>query len=116
MPMNPEVKAKWVEALRSGRYQQGEASLRRGLGDQVRYCCLGVLCDISGLGQWTGRAYRIETDAEAIESVHYPPLAVAEWAGTGAADPFIAGRDYLSVLNDTGKTFEEIADLIEKYL
>ena len=36
------LKAKWVEALRSGDYKQGTNRLR--IGDE--YCCLGVLCDV----------------------------------------------------------------------
>ena len=46
--MDAQTKAKWVEALRSGKYKQGRGQLR--LGDT--YCCLGVLCDIMGTG-WT---------------------------------------------------------------
>lgn len=40
--MNPEIKQKWTEALRSGKYRQGRMCLR----SDDRFCCLGVLCDI----------------------------------------------------------------------
>ena len=40
--MNKEVKAKWIEALESGKYKQGQEQLR----NRDKYCCLGVLCDI----------------------------------------------------------------------
>lgn len=46
--MDPELKARWVAALRAGKYEQGTSNLRAEGG----YCCLGVLADISGLGQW----------------------------------------------------------------
>ena len=36
------VQRQWVEALRSGKYQQAKGSLRRG--DAM--CCLGVACDL----------------------------------------------------------------------
>ena len=36
--------AAWVEALRSGKYEQGEAQLRTGPEYSPRYCCLGVYC------------------------------------------------------------------------
>jgi hypothetical protein len=39
----------WCEALDSGRYQQGREQLR--IGD--RFCCLGVACDLSGVGEWS---------------------------------------------------------------
>jgi hypothetical protein len=41
--MNPEVKAGWIAALRSGKYEQGKSYLHRG----NEYCCLGVLCEIT---------------------------------------------------------------------
>jgi hypothetical protein len=57
MKMNPEVKARWVAALRSGEYLQGTSTLR--IGDQ--FCCLGVLCDIysaeRGGGNWTNHGF-----------------------------------------------------------
>ena len=40
--MNPEVKQKWIDALRSDKYEQGSGKLRSVTG----YCCLGVLCDL----------------------------------------------------------------------
>lgn len=41
------VKAKWVKALRSGKYQQGRLDLKAvdHLGN-TRYCCIGVLCEL----------------------------------------------------------------------
>ena len=47
--MNQEIKQKWVEALRSGKYKQTTYVLRR----EDSYCCLGVLCDIAGRGKWS---------------------------------------------------------------
>jgi hypothetical protein len=42
--MDPDIKAKWLEALRSGKYQQA----REKLYDRGSYCCLGVLCRAIG--------------------------------------------------------------------
>lgn len=48
--MDAEVKAKWVEALRSGAYRQGGGNLRtKGKAGRPEYCCLGVLCEVLGL-------------------------------------------------------------------
>ena len=41
--MDAEIKRKWVEALRSGNYQQGRNHLHR----DNKFCCLGVLCQIT---------------------------------------------------------------------
>jgi hypothetical protein len=46
--MDTTLKAKWVEALRSGKYQQGQGYLQK----DGKFCCLGVLCDVSDVGEW----------------------------------------------------------------
>ena len=43
--MNKEIKAKWIKALRSGKYRQTRGKLKSRNG---AFCCLGVLCDIQG--------------------------------------------------------------------
>ena len=53
--LDPEVKAKWLEGLRSGNYTQGQGRLKSTLPGEgpVRsppmHCCLGVLCEVMGL-------------------------------------------------------------------
>jgi len=42
-----EVRAAWVEALRSGEYQQGQDALHKVTGNGSLFCCLGVLCDLA---------------------------------------------------------------------
>lgn len=42
------VKKRWVKALRSGEYAQGECALRRRTADGEEFCCLGVLADVTG--------------------------------------------------------------------
>src|ERR1700722_19140718 len=44
--MDPALKAKWVAALRSGEYKQGDGKLHNRTDDS--YCCLGVLCRAMG--------------------------------------------------------------------
>jgi hypothetical protein len=54
--MKPEVKALWLSALLSGAYRQAERTcgLRRTDKRQVeQYCCLGVLCDLAPIGEWS---------------------------------------------------------------
>lgn len=50
--MNPEIKAEWLAALRSGEYNQAFSRLK---GPGGSFCCLGVLCDLyvkKGVGEW----------------------------------------------------------------
>ena len=109
----------WVEALRSGKYAQVTGALKsmRGAG----MCCLGVACDISGLGGWETDAfssepgYLTETSYEKMKL----PLEVQEWLGLATFwgtfdDPTAtSGTEELYQLNDSGTTFAEIADIIE---
>lgn len=46
--MDSEIKAKWLEALRSDEYRQGRLGLRR----DDAFCCLGVLCDVLDANGW----------------------------------------------------------------
>ena len=104
--LNP-VAQKWVEALRSGKYQQTRNALRNGNS----FCCLGVACDLyaseTGL-QWNGRYFDGETDVL--------PQSVKKWLQlkTEIGD-CNSGWGCLSDENDHGATFEQIADLIEKH-
>lgn len=41
--LKPEIKQRWVEALRSGEYKKGKYQLKNSYGE---FCCLGVLCDL----------------------------------------------------------------------
>lgn len=48
--MDAEIKSKWVAALRSGEYTQGEGALKRRFADEpVVHCCIGVLAEVAGL-------------------------------------------------------------------
>jgi hypothetical protein len=127
--MNPEVKKRWVEALRSGEYEQGYG----GLQVAGKYCCLGVLCDLAArdgvVEKATNYCNACQMDHESFASAEvYPPSQVREWAGLESANPVLPGRavsafdtyvgsQSLATLNDSGKyPFERIADLIEEYL
>ena len=120
--MNPEVKAKWLEALRSRAYKQGIGTLRTS---NDFFCCLGVLCNIhqkEAAGTWvSGNDCYAYSDGNEEESGVLID-SVIDWAGLtdSAPEPIL---DYgsglsasLSWLNDHGMTFDEIADLIEKQL
>ncbi len=104
--MNPEVKAKWVAALRSGKFTQGRSALKTVDGG---YCCLGVLCEING--DLTEDGY-VENDTEEDEtgtSASYPP---AGYQGLTHTEIRHLGR-----MNDLYRaTFAQIADYAEAKL
>lgn len=106
--MNQRIKAAWLEALRSGKYQQGIKYLRTA---DDKYCCLGVLCDISGKGDWLPTKYDLSRPYMKEYWLGQPPSDVID-----EADLTIIHCDQLAAMNDSGKTFEEIAQYIEKNL
>lgn len=109
--LNPGVKRLWIEALRSGRYQQG----RRKLKDvrQRTFCCMGVLCEVA-----VEAGLKVDYSAHGYECSSVP-TAVAEWAGFqyDGRKVFIGMHSlYLTQHNDGGATFAQIADAIEEQL
>jgi hypothetical protein len=112
--MNPEIKAMWVAALRSGDYKQGRELLKEG----NQYCCLGVLCDL--FKKEAKKKYSF-MDLSADDS-ETPGPEVCIWAALPSDDPTvqIGRRRRLSRHNDgsgtKARTFAEIADAIEAQL
>lgn len=123
--MKADIKALWVDALRSGLYKQGKYQLREQ-GDF--YDPVGVLCELAVSAgviapatftprekhaipdrSWSGYKYVSndpllrETGATGI------PKDVAEWADLSY---YLGMR--VSRMGDKGKKFSEIADYIEK--
>jgi hypothetical protein len=107
--MDKALKAKWLEALRSGRYKQGQRKLRN---QEDEFCCLGVLCDISGQGQWrqgdNSSTYRYCKEWESAFCCL--PSFMEEFSGIGEET-----EEDLIALNDIDElSFPEIADWIEE--
>ncbi len=66
--MNPEIKKLWVDAARSGKYEQIYERLYDGHNGTIRCCFLGILCDISGLGDWNEDGEYLICSIEAIDA------------------------------------------------
>lgn len=109
--MNNEIKEKWCEALESGHFKQGTGALCGIYDGEERYCCLGVLCEITGIKKGKFSFY--------LNKYEY------------VFDDYERGRNYipdnfmgvnsdqikkLSVMNDDGKNFAEIAAYIRENL
>lgn len=152
--MNPDVKAKWIAALRSGNYKQAKHRLRIEHTDgSASYCCLGVLCELyrqeTGEGKWLDDLVNlpaqdaadndesyiahdiISNNTNALASPRFldgakdkdgevVPIAVRKWAALPQGNPTYGGPNgndsSLADRNDAGYSFEQIADLIDRYL
>jgi hypothetical protein len=109
--MQQDLKDKWIEALLSGKYKQGQASLRLTLvnGKQV-HCCLGVLCDILGPNGWSKSC---DGDGHPHKSNRGEYLSDEALSLIGMTR---AQQQKYYELNDNGWTFKVIAEDIKKDL
>ena len=107
--MNKSVKKVWLKALRSGKYKQGKSALRVG---KDKFCCLGVLCDIHA------KKFNVDWDDKTyLNEGEFLPEKVMKWAKLKEDDVSIETKDKsLSQANDGGKSFKQIANIIEKEL
>jgi len=101
--MKIDLKQRWLEGLRSGRYAQGTISLKN---KDDKYCCLGVLCDLIDPNGWSLMKDR--------DNCYY-------WLGNWARPPSSVLpneiQDVLIEMNDVfNKTFLEIADYVEQHV
>ncbi len=121
--MKKRIKKKWLKALRSGEYVQGDNWLCTKGKRYDNFCCLGVLTDLylreKGEG-WSsdgvldlGDNFGFKGDSW-IER-NFLPLKVMEWSGIQSNDPSV-GEATVADLNDSNMTFKNIATLIEKHL
>lgn len=93
--MNPDMKAKWIEALRSGKYQQGRNRL---ITESGRYCCIGVGAKV------LFPEFEFNPDTATVCAAEKLGLTGGQQQG-------------LVEMNDfQDKSFAEIADYIEKNL
>jgi len=132
---------RWLDALRSGKYQQTPGRLRDGNG----YCCLGVVCEAVLNREWEkeesdlfGQQYRYKTSHGSTETTQLARedrealgldavLSEREHCLVAAVVSYVSGRDIkphntnLSRMavcmwfnDDLGLNFDQIAEVIER--
>lgn len=115
--LNKNARA-WVKALRSGKYKQVQNSLTsvdQKTGEILGHCCLGVLCELAV------KAKVIPPPRAGSDNLYYDGEnailtdAVRDWAGLKTSTGrFNGGDSALTVSNDEGKSFKQIARIIEQ--
>lgn len=126
--VNKERMRSWIDALRSGEFEQGQAYLRCHDPDgMTRYCCVGVLCEVA-IRQGVPLEIQEDTSGPRVtwfdETSQFMPIAVAEWLGIDPDDfgelqycPLCVDGEHMSPYeaNDSRQlTFEQIADGLER--
>jgi hypothetical protein len=100
----------WVAALRSGEYQQGSDLLHNQVKNQ--YCCLGVLCKVRN--EEFHDTYYLDTlnsGYKILRSSGDLPSGVIITYKNNIGN---IKRYNLSIINDDGFTFDQIADILEQ--
>lgn len=95
----------WVDLLRSGKYEQTSGTLKRKTSTGgASYCCLGVY--VEGVRNKHIKAVDISDKLDEGANLWYEICA-----GEIPAQCRLKGIE----MNDRGKSFMEIADMIENY-
>ena len=106
----------WLKELRSGKYEQGIGFLCK----ETKYCCLGVGSEIfktNAIKIHTGILGHKFYDGSMSIAPFYLGEALGLFGSLGESKTFYQSSSdpkSLSSYNDQGKTFAEIADIIEQ--
>lgn len=124
--MKQNIMKRWIKALRSGKYKQGTGTLKQyDSKGNAQHCCLGVLCELYNQEMRKNKKKTIPEkiyDNDSNFSFGYTrfdgscdglPKSVRDWSGVkNTIGQF--ETENLADLNDTGRKFKTIADIIEK--
>ena len=116
--MDPGLKQRWIEALRSGDFKQGRRALRTR---DDKYCCLGVLCEVHPhvQGRLDYDSSRYMYYYQRTDSDVFLPASLEEELGLErlVEGDCLSASNRLTELNDGAElTFDQIADWIEENL
>ncbi len=118
------LQTKWLEALESGKFEQGR-HLLKNLANQ--YCCLGVLCEVAnvpfivGKPMPDGKPHTGFQDGDEIECAYTPAALSSEIGFHGRAGELVERRSFppvarlnaLTAINDSSAlSFKQIAEYI----
>lgn len=109
-----KLRSKWLKALRSNNYMQGDGLLRNPCDES--YCCLGVLAkeagiddsELDNIGDFTGREFKFDLITKIPKSLVQYNIKKKTRKNTKFCDILISMND------DGDDTFNEIADYIEQ--
>lgn len=104
--MNPEVKVKWIEALKSGIYPKGVGALNCG----GKFCCLGVLCEVMEVPKTVYVESKMEYNFGPLGN-YWHGMIPGKFCDIGSKH-----TEKLAEINDDTETFEEVINYIKENL
>jgi hypothetical protein len=120
--INEALIREWITKLRSGEYKQGRTALRvhDPYTNECTFCCLGVLQNIVGGGEWESLEGRVDTGR--VRFNWHTPVGEYSTAmptpsvNVGLKHFGIQARHLSSLNDDHCESFATIANFIEKTL
>lgn len=109
---------KWLKALRSGWYKQGKGNLAKTKGKSVRYCCLGVLCEVAGMKRKPAFHDPANVFAYSDHAERCPPKAIRFAAlrnSEGQAFDNWEEPSCIEMNDERTWNFKKIADYLEEH-
>ena len=135
--MNEKVAKQWIKALRSGKYKQGQSTLKQyNHKGETKHCCLGVLCEL--YNDTMKKNHKKTLSEKVMNNKEYDfeygytrfgnssgnssdilPSVVRKWACMNSRIGEFTNKNTewmqsLVDMNDSGKKFTTIAKTIEK--
>lgn len=114
--MNKKIKTKWLKALRSKKYKQGQTVLQTLDG---KFCCLGVLADVCNTkwdGEYHPKDFSCTSGIKCSAANKKKDYAVLNTNFLKVVGLTSRVQDKLTYMNDHGYSFSNIAKWIEKNL
>lgn len=111
--MNPRIKKLWVDALRSGEYNQCTGVLKSTVQPNS-FCCLGVLCDVYGKNVLKKKSKWIEGGFPFKGKINTTFLNESLLERVGISKK--CQQTFIRMNDSIGSSFEDIARFIVKNL
>ena len=119
LPSQEEFARTWIQALRSGDYEQGKGHLASKVEDKLCYCCLGVACELSPLYEMQEGFqpyFRLKAGRYSTYPSDSETFGLANQFGNPNIQAGNTSRVWwasLPAMNDRRVPFTKIADILE---
>ena len=112
------LQREWIRCLRSKEWKQGQAFLCREQNGEVRYCCLGIACEVAAANgisveqnQGGSGVWHFDSRDGSLPVV--VKIAMKFRGNCGGLTQPMKKFMYLDAANDAGVKFKTIADFVE---